>query len=120
CQLVRYFAGMGFVQMEAGMSREQATAWVARNIPPDLSRRISSKPIRKSTVGEWMYQYGSTLQVRRQETIDPPVADTPNPEITIDAAPSPAAGLQGPRARITARTRPLLQGRRHPGKPSRP
>jgi hypothetical protein len=61
-----YFAGMAFVQMESGMSREQATLWVARNIPPDLSRQISSKPIRNSTVKEWMSQYGTTSKIRRE------------------------------------------------------
>lgn len=61
-----YFAGMAFVQMESGMSREQATSWVARNIPPDLSSQISSKPIRSSTVKEWMNQYGTTSRIRRE------------------------------------------------------
>jgi hypothetical protein len=61
-----YLAGMAFVQMESGMSRPQAVSWVARNIPSDLSRRISSKPIISSTVEEWMNQCGVTLKTRRE------------------------------------------------------
>ena len=49
-----------------GTSRQQAAAWVVRNIPSDLAHRISSKLIRRSTVEEWMGQYGATLQVRRE------------------------------------------------------
>jgi hypothetical protein len=61
-----YFAGMAFVQMASGMSREQATSWVARKIPSDLTSQISSRPVRSSTVKEWMNQYGTTSKIRRE------------------------------------------------------
>jgi hypothetical protein len=61
-----YLGGIAFVQMEFGMSRDQAASWLARKIPPDLSQRISSKPIRSSTIKEWMAQYGTTARIRRE------------------------------------------------------
>jgi hypothetical protein len=61
-----YLGGIAFVQMEFGMSRDQAASWLARKIPSDLSRKISSKPIRSSTIKEWMDQYGSTARIRRE------------------------------------------------------
>jgi hypothetical protein len=59
------FAGVAYAQMHAGMSREQAASWTARNIPPAVARRVSSKPIRTCTVKEWMNQYGCSGQIRR-------------------------------------------------------
>ncbi len=63
-----FLAGAAFVQMAQGMPRRNAMAWVARTTPSDLARWISSKPIRSSTVEEWMKRYGGTLQMRRDFT----------------------------------------------------
>jgi len=60
------FAGRAYAQMESGLNRNQAASWVARNIPPRLARRMSSKPIRQSTIKEWMEQYGCSLRIRRE------------------------------------------------------
>lgn len=61
-----WFAGMAYVQMQYGLSREQAAQWVARNIPARLARRLSRKPISPSTVKQWMDQYGCNLRIRRR------------------------------------------------------
>src|SRR5262245_38204920 len=55
--------------MQFGMSRDQAASWVARNIPSHIVPRISpspSKPIRPSTVKEWMGQFGCSSHIRRE------------------------------------------------------
>jgi hypothetical protein len=59
------FAGMACIKMQEGLSREQAARWVARSIPDALARRVSTKPIRPSTVKEWMGQYGCSAAIRR-------------------------------------------------------
>jgi hypothetical protein len=59
------FAGMAYAQMHVGMSREHAVSWTARNIPPGLALRVSTKPIRSSTIVEWMKQYGCNARIRR-------------------------------------------------------
>jgi hypothetical protein len=61
-----WIAGLTYVRMLFGEPREQAAKWMARQIPEALSRRVSSKPIIASTVKEWMYQSGCTLQIRRE------------------------------------------------------
>lgn len=76
-------AGMAYVQMQYGMSREQAAGWVARNVPSELARQISRKPISPSTVKEWMDEYGGTLRVRRRIISDGGLTEGPffRPEI---------------------------------------
>jgi hypothetical protein len=59
------FAGMVYIKMQGGLSREQAVNWVARSIPDALARRVSTKPIRSSTIKEWMEQYGCSARMRR-------------------------------------------------------
>ena len=51
-------AGMMHIQQSAGMSREQAAHWIARNISPNLVVRISRKPISARSVEEWLDRYG--------------------------------------------------------------
>jgi hypothetical protein len=40
------------------MRRQDAAAWVARNIPAELASRLSSKPITIRAVLEWVDRYG--------------------------------------------------------------
>ena len=61
-----WFAGMAYVQMKYGLSRTHAAEWVARNIPAELARRISKKPISPATVKEWMDEFGGNLRVRKR------------------------------------------------------
>lgn len=41
------------VRMVCGEGRDKASAWVARNIPPDLARKLARKPIKPETVADW-------------------------------------------------------------------
>jgi hypothetical protein len=50
-------AGIARLKMTSGQSRDDAAAWVARKIPAGLASQLSSKPIEKSTVKEWIDQY---------------------------------------------------------------
>jgi hypothetical protein len=51
-------AGLMYGQQAAGMSRQQAAAWIASNISPELASRISGKPITARMVEEWLDRYG--------------------------------------------------------------
>jgi hypothetical protein len=51
-------AGMMDVQLSTGMSRQEAAQWIARNVSPELARKISSKPITARMVEEWRDRYG--------------------------------------------------------------
>jgi hypothetical protein len=46
--------GIARLRMASGESRNDAIAWVARKIPDRLASELSSKPIKASTVKEWM------------------------------------------------------------------
>lgn len=61
-----WFAGMAYAQMQSGMKREQAASWVARKIPSTLSCQLSGKPIRSSTIKEWMDHYGCNARLRHE------------------------------------------------------
>jgi hypothetical protein len=50
-------AGIARIQIGLGKSRDDAAAWVARKISPALASRLSSKPIKASTVKEWMERF---------------------------------------------------------------
>jgi hypothetical protein len=50
-------AGLARLRMASGELRNDAAAWVARKITPQLASKLSSKPIEASTVKEWMDQY---------------------------------------------------------------
>jgi len=57
-------AGIARLQMEAGMSRENAAAWVSRKIPVELASRLSSKSfITTRAVKEYMdlYDWGTRV-----------------------------------------------------------
>jgi hypothetical protein len=56
-------AGIARLRMDSGDSRNDAAAWVARNIPDQLASRLSSKPIGASTAKEWMDQYDCGAKV---------------------------------------------------------
>jgi len=51
-------AGIMHVQQSAGMSREEAVKFVARNIAPRLAIQLSRKPLKPRTVEEWLDGYG--------------------------------------------------------------
>jgi hypothetical protein len=50
-------AGIARLRMASGELRDNAAAWVARKITPQLASKLSSKPIEVSTVKQWMDQY---------------------------------------------------------------
>jgi hypothetical protein len=57
-------AGIARLQMESGMSREDAAAWVSRKIPAELASRLSSKPfISTRAVKEYMDLYDCGTRV---------------------------------------------------------
>jgi hypothetical protein len=58
-------AGFAYLLMEAGVPRNQAAQRVARDIQSNDARLISSKPIKPSTIKEWMQQYGCSVEARR-------------------------------------------------------
>lgn len=51
-------AGMMQVQQRAGMSRKEASKFLARNIAPRLASQLSRKPITASMIDEWRHRYG--------------------------------------------------------------
>ena len=51
-------AGIMHVQQSAGMSREEAAKFVARNITARLAIQLSQKPLKPRTVEEWLDRYG--------------------------------------------------------------
>jgi hypothetical protein len=51
-------AGLTHVQQTSGMDRKQATAWIARNISPELQACLAKKPIKRATIEEWLARYG--------------------------------------------------------------
>ena len=51
-------AGIMHVKQSAGMSREEAAKFVARNIVPRLAAQLSRKPLKARTVEEWLDRYG--------------------------------------------------------------
>jgi hypothetical protein len=51
-------AGMMQVQQHAGMSRREASKFLARNIAPRLAAQLSRKPITASMIDEWRHRYG--------------------------------------------------------------
>ena len=57
-QVKGVLAGLMYVKQKSGVRREAAAAWVARNIPPELASRLSSKPITSRAVLEWLDRYG--------------------------------------------------------------
>jgi hypothetical protein len=50
-------AGIMRVRMECGEKRNDAAAWVARNIPIGLERKLSRRPIKAGTVADWYDQF---------------------------------------------------------------
>jgi hypothetical protein len=50
-------AGIARLQVKSGQPRNDAAAWIARKIPVRVASRLSSKPIKASTVKEWIDQY---------------------------------------------------------------
>lgn len=51
-------AGLTHCKQAEGLSREQATAWTANNMPPALASRLSRKPITAGTIEEWLDRFG--------------------------------------------------------------
>jgi hypothetical protein len=43
--------------MQCGEKRNHAAAWVARNIPVQLARKLSKRPIKAGTVADWYDQF---------------------------------------------------------------
>jgi hypothetical protein len=58
-------AGMAYVQMEFGLARNEAAAWVARNTPGALGRQLANKPISSASIKEWMDKFGCNARTRR-------------------------------------------------------
>jgi hypothetical protein len=50
-------AGIMRARMECGEKRNDAATWVARNIPVDLARKLSRRPIKGGTVADWYDQF---------------------------------------------------------------
>jgi hypothetical protein len=57
-QIKGVLAGLARVKREEGMSRDDAASWIARNIAPEMQRKLSKKPITGRTVREWLDRYG--------------------------------------------------------------
>jgi hypothetical protein len=57
-QVKGVIAGLTRVKQDSGMRRNEAAAWIARNMPPELASRITAKPITTRTVIEWADRYG--------------------------------------------------------------
>lgn len=57
-QVKGVLAGLMSVKQKAGMRRDEAAAWIARYIPPELASRLSPKPITTRAVLEWVDRYG--------------------------------------------------------------
>jgi hypothetical protein len=51
-------AGMMQVQQRAGMSRQEASKFLARNIAPRLASQLSRKPVTARMVDNWRHKYG--------------------------------------------------------------
>ena len=51
-------AGMMHVQQRAGMSRKEASKFLARNIAPRLAAQLSRKPVTANMIDEWRHRYG--------------------------------------------------------------
>ncbi len=51
-------AGSARLKQSEGMPREGAVNWIARNIAPELQRKISKKPLTGRTIREWLERYG--------------------------------------------------------------
>jgi hypothetical protein len=51
-------AGMMQVQQRAGMSRMEASKFLARNIAPRLAAQLSRKPVTARMIDDWRHKYG--------------------------------------------------------------
>ena len=49
---------MMHAQQRAGMSRKEASKFLAGNIVPRLAAQLSRKPLKARTVEEWLDRYG--------------------------------------------------------------